>query len=248
MSYYGKKLNPKFKTSSTTNSYQKQMNSNKKTYDSLVNGGYGAWASKQGLQDYTARLQGMLTNIQNSKFNYDAQGDGAYQAYKNQYQGQAQMAQKNAIGQASAASGFASSSYAQSAGNDAFQQQMNNLSSIQSDLMNLAYQKYSNDQSNKQNMYNIYNQQNQQQYSQYSDAVNNAFNNLNYATDAYTNSYNNDYTKYSSDRNYNQNMFTYYGNTVQGEKDRAQSQAIADRDYKQQKNYYNSLIFKNLFG
>lgn len=217
-------------SASVNNAYKRYRSAYNKYYDTL-NNGYDGFISANGLTDYTARLNGLLNDIVNSKFAYSVDNDGANQAYKQQYQLSGRQAQQNAMSQALGGSGFLSSSYVQNAGNNAYQSQINQLSAVQNQLLNMAYNKYQNNQSNKQNMFDIYNTQNQNQYSRYQDEISNRYNDMKYASDDYIDAYTTDYNKWNNDRNYAQSNMQFYGNAYQSEKALNQSRSIADRDY-----------------
>ena len=140
-------------------------------YNNLVSGGFSAFAAANGLTDYSDRLSALLDEIQNAKFSYNADTDGAYQAYRQQYRANAEQALKDATGQYASQTGGYSSSVAQSMGNQAYQSVLGGLSDVQSQLMNLAYNKFSNDLNNKKSTYDMYNQLQTNNYNQYQNAM-----------------------------------------------------------------------------
>lgn len=200
-------------------------------YRNSLDGGFAGYIKRNGLTDYTKSLNGLLTDIINSKYSYNAEQDGANNAYKEQYRQNGMLQQKNTMAQALGSSGFLTSSYAQSAGNTAYQNEINKLSQVQSQLMNMAYNKYQNNLSNKQNIYDIYNAQSENQYNRYQNDINNKYNDMKYASDDYIDAYNINYNKWNNDRNYAQSNMQFYGNAYQSEKSLDQSKSIADRDY-----------------
>lgn len=225
-------------------SYQ-NMTSAQKAYNNLLNGGYSGFAKANGLTDYTNKLQGLLFNMRQSRFRYNPDGDALYQAYQGKFQNSANQAMRDTIGQASAKNGGYGDSFAQTAGNAAYQQQLDGLSNVQAQLLNMAYNKYANSLSNKQNAWNMYNNQNQQQYSQYQNAIGNAFNNMTYHTNQYNTDYGNAYNKWAGDRDYATSNRNYYGNTYQSELNRQQNQSIADRNFALQSMIANRSYLQN---
>ena len=99
---------------------------------------YGShnWANK-GLYD------GILKEYLNrGDFSYDLNGDALYQQYKDKYIQQGKMAMQDTMGQASAMTGGFGSSYAQSVGQQAYQNSLDNLNDIVPELYQMAYDRY----------------------------------------------------------------------------------------------------------
>ena len=80
--------------------------------------------------------------IGRDKFNYDLNGDALYQQYKDKYIQQGKMAMQDTMGQASAMTGGYGSSYAQSVGQQAYQNSLDNLNDIVPELYQMAYDRY----------------------------------------------------------------------------------------------------------
>ena len=76
------------------------------------------------------------------KFNYDLNGDALYQQYKDKYIQQGKLAMQDTMGQASAMTGGYGSSYAQSVGQQAYQNSLDNLNDIVPELYQMAYDRY----------------------------------------------------------------------------------------------------------
>ncbi|MFZ5975200.1 MAG: peptidoglycan-binding domain-containing protein [Bacillota bacterium] len=101
----------------------------------------GAYQSQYGDQ-----IQALLDQIMNRKdFSYDFSADPLYQQYKDQYTKQGQMAMMDTMGQAAALSGGYGNSYAQTAGQQMYQQNLQNLNAIIPELQQAAYSKYANE-------------------------------------------------------------------------------------------------------
>ena len=75
-------------------------------------------------------------------FSYDLNGDALYQQYKDKYIQQGKMAMQDTIGQASAMTGGYGNSYAQSVGQQAYQNSLDNLNDIVPELYQMAYDRY----------------------------------------------------------------------------------------------------------
>lgn len=99
------------------------------------------------------------------KFNYDINADALYQQYKDSYIQQGKMAMQDAIGQASAMTGGYGNSYAQSVGQQAYNQHLNQLNNIIPDLYQLAYDQYNQEGQNILNKASLMSDMIAQEYS-----------------------------------------------------------------------------------
>lgn len=88
--------------------------------------------NKQLLNDYLNR----------DPFSYDLNGDALYQQYKDKYIQQGKLAMQDTMGQASAMTGGFGSSFAQSVGQQAYQNSLDNLNDIVPELYQMAYDRY----------------------------------------------------------------------------------------------------------
>lgn len=87
--------------------------------------------------------QNLLDQYTNRKpFTYDLTGDALYQQYANQYQRLGNQAMQDTLGQAAGLTGGYNSSYAQSAGQQAYQGYMDQLNDIVPELYGQAYSRY----------------------------------------------------------------------------------------------------------
>lgn len=98
-------------------------------------------------QDYASRYQTQIDNalnaIQNRKaFQYNMSEDPLYRQYAAMYQKQGQQAMKDTMGQAAALTGGYGSSYASTAGNQAYQQYLGQMNDRAAELAALARQQY----------------------------------------------------------------------------------------------------------
>lgn len=98
-------------------------------------------------QDYASRYQTQIDNalnaIQNRKaFQYNMSEDPLYRQYAAMYQKQGQQAMKDTMGQAAALTGGYGSSYASTAGNQAYQQYLGQMNDKAAELAALARQQY----------------------------------------------------------------------------------------------------------
>ena len=98
-------------------------------------------------QDYTSDLSGQLEALYGEisdrpSFTYDPASDAAYQSYARQYARQGRAAMRDTLGQAAHLTGGYGSSYAQSAGQQAYQQHLEKLSDVLPQLQSAAYSRY----------------------------------------------------------------------------------------------------------
>lgn len=160
-------------------------------------------ASKPG--DYTPVWQdeadAYLSQYQNrDPFSYDFNSDALYNQYKDQYILQGQMAMMDAMGQAAAMTGGYGNSYAQTAGQMAYNQQLNNLNDIIPELYSMAYDRYNQEGQDLLDMYNLYMDREAQERSNYQTELSNWYTMLDYYTNNANTLYEQDYNDYLSDR------------------------------------------------
>lgn len=101
---------------------------------------------RQALQNprtYASQYAKAITDYVNrGKFNYDFNADPIYNQYKDQYTRQGNLAMKDTMGQAAALTGGYGNSYAQTAGQQVYNQYMQNLNDIVPQLYESAYSRY----------------------------------------------------------------------------------------------------------
>ena len=118
-------------------------------------------AAKQAMEKYMNR----------DKFSYDLNGDALYQQYKDQYMTQGKLAMQDTIGQASAMTGGYGNSYAQSAGQQAYQGYLQQLNDRVPELYQLALNQYNQEGENLLNQYGLLADRENTDYSRYRDTV-----------------------------------------------------------------------------
>ena len=101
---------------------------------------------RQALQNpraYASQYAKAITDYVNrGKFSYDFNADPIYNQYKDQYTRQGNLAMKDTMGQAAALTGGYGNSYAQTAGQQVYNQYMQNLNDIVPQLYESAYSRY----------------------------------------------------------------------------------------------------------
>ena len=137
---------------------------------------------------YSDEIQAQLDKLLNGeKFSYNFNADPLYQQYKQQYMQQGQLAMQNTMGQAAALTGGYGSSYASTAGNQAYQQYLTGLNEIIPQLYDAAFQRYRADVSDTKDLLGIYQGLDESDYGRYRDTVSDYYTELGLATDRYNN-------------------------------------------------------------
>ena len=94
-------------------------------------------------------------------------GDALYKQYKDRYTQQGKQAMMDTMGQAQAMTGGYGNSYAQTVGQQAYNQQLNQLNDVIPELYQLALSKYNQDTASLQDQYAMYANLNAQDYSRW---------------------------------------------------------------------------------
>ena len=176
-----------------------------------------------------------LNQIQNrDPFSYDFNADALYQQYKDQYVQQGQMAMMDTMGQAAAMTGGYGNSYAQTVGQQAYNQQLNQLNDIMPELYQMAYNRYSDEGQRLMDMYNMYLGQESLDYGRYQDSLNNYYSELDYLTNRYESERELDYNNYEANRELAYNQYTSDKNIAYDsyttEQDRAWDEYLAKQE------------------
>lgn len=115
--------------------------------------------------DYKNQLQNR------EPFSFDVNADALYQQYKDNYIQQGQMAMMDTMGQAAAMTGGYGNSYAQSVGQQAYNQQLNQLNNIVPELYGMAYDRYQQEGQDLKDMYNLHMGLEDQNYTKWNDSM-----------------------------------------------------------------------------
>ena len=164
--------------------------------DALKNYGNFSYANQGALND---ALQNYLNR---GDFSYDFNADALYQQYKDKYIQQGKMAMADTIGQASAMTGGYGNSYAATAGNQAYQAQLQNLNDIIPELYQMAYDRYNQQGQDMLNQYSLLSTDRDAQYGLWSDGYNRLASDRDYYASLYDSERAFDYGKYADDKAY----------------------------------------------
>ena len=143
-------------------------------------------AQKPG--EYTSAWQTQLNDTLNKilnreKFSYDLNGDALYQQYKDQYTTQGKMAMMDTMGQAAAMTGGYGNSYAQTAGQQAYQGYLQQLNDRVPELYQLALSQYNQEGQNLYDQASLMASMEEQDYGRYRDQLSDYYTDLNYLTE-----------------------------------------------------------------
>lgn len=131
--------------------------------------------------NYQDQINALLNQIQNRpKFSYDFASDPLYNQYAQRYQQLGKMAMEDTMGQSAALTGGYGNSYAQTAGQQQYNQYMQGLNDVIPELRNSAYQMYNDEGDDMARRLSLYQQQEGTDYDRYMDAYNQWQNERNY--------------------------------------------------------------------
>lgn len=154
---------------------------------------------------YESTINDLLEVIRNQK-PFDVQSDANYNAlydqYAERYKAQAQRAMNDAMASANAQTGGYGSTYGQAAGQQAYDNTMQGMNDNNLNLLNLAYQMYSDNQANDYKKLNAYQTQDNTMYDRYRDDVSDWQTDRNYNANQYWNSFQQDRSGYDTDRSF----------------------------------------------
>ena len=215
----------------------------------------GAWTDP-----YLDQYMGYLDQYANrGPFSYDVNSDALYQQYKDQYIQQGRMAMMDTMGQAAAMTGGYGNSYAQSVGQQAYNQHLNQLNEIIPELYGMAYDRYVQEGQDMLNMYNLYKGLSDQSYDRHQGALENWYREDARLADNFDSLYDKGWNEYLLDYNTSFNEHNtdrseafskwqteqnqaFTAEQAQKELDWKEKQAALDRDDKKKETAKNDLI------
>ena len=154
---------------------------------------------------YEGTINSLLEIIRNQK-PFDVKSDANYNAlydqYAERYKAQAQRAMNDAMASANAQTGGYGSTYGQAVGQQAYDNTMQGMNDNNLNLLNIAYQMYSDNQANDYKKLNAYQSQDNTMYGRYRDDVADWQTDRNYNANQYWNSFQQDRSGYDTDRSF----------------------------------------------
>lgn len=196
--------------------------------------------------NYADQIQGLLKDYENTKdFQYDFNADPLYQQYKDQYIQQGKMAMQDTMGNAAALTGGYGSSYASTAGNQAYQSSLNDLNNVIPSLYDRAYSKYRDDKSDKLQHMQVLQNLDDADYKKYQDTLSDYYNTLNYLQSQSQYLSESDYNRYLNQLAQWQYELEYYTGRADAAQQQSNWQSEQNRQYMQ--DYVNQRNWQNQF-
>lgn len=162
-------------------------------------------ANKPGAyqSQFQTGIDDLASQIQNrDKFKYDVNADALYQQVLQNYLQQGQQAMMDTMGQAAAMTGGYGNSYAQTAGQQAYNAYLQGVTNLIPEYQQMAFQQYQAEGDDLLEQYNMMLQQEESAYSRYQDDLNRYYADLDRAQAAYDNERNYDYNRWADDRDF----------------------------------------------
>lgn len=156
---------------------------------------------------YTSQWQAQRNDIINKilnreEFSYDLNGDALYQQMADEYTRRGNLAMMDTMGQAATMTGGFGNSYAQSAGQQAFQAHLQELNEVAPELYQMALDKYTREGDALYEQYSMLGAEEDRNYGKYRDKMSDYFTNRDYLTDRYYSERDFDYGKYIDNRDF----------------------------------------------
>ncbi len=165
---------------------------------------------------YQSQIDAMLDKIQNrGGFSYDFNADPLYQAYKDQYTHNGRVAMLDETAAAAAATGGYGSSYAASAGNQAYQGYLNDLNGKLPEVYEAALARYKTEGSAMQDTLSALTTQEKTARASYEDTVADYYKGLSAYSGLADSAYQKDYGEYQDWINSLSDMRDYYAGQEQ---------------------------------
>ena len=133
-------------------------------------------------------------------FQYDDLADALYNQYKDAYIRQGRLAMEDAVGAAAARTGGYGNSYAQTAGQQAYQGYLQDLRDLTPEFYRMALEEYTRQGDALREEYDIAARREQQDYSRYQDALSQWLKDRDAAADAYADQRDFDYRRYRDEQ------------------------------------------------
>ena len=130
-------------------------------------------------QTWQGEMEQTLQDILNRKpFSYDVNSDALYQQYAQQYAQQGRLAMEDTMGKAAALTGGYGNSYAQSVGQQTYNDYMGRLNDMVPELEQRAYQRYQAEGAELLDRYSLMQNAQDREYSRYQDQLTEYYNQL----------------------------------------------------------------------
>ena len=152
---------------------------------------------------WQSQLNDIIQQIQNrEKFSYDLNADALYQQYKDQYTTQGKMAMMDTMGQAATLTGGYGNSYAQTAGQQAYQGYLQQLNDKVPELYQLALNQYNKEGDDMYNQASLIAGMEDQEYGRYRDQMSDYYTELDRLTSDSRYQAEQDYGKWADEQSF----------------------------------------------
>lgn len=156
---------------------------------------------------WSTQIDAIMDKIMNrDAFSYDFSTDPTYNTYKDLYQRQGRMSMMDTVGQSSALTGGYGNSWAQTAGQQAYNQSLQNLNNIVPELQSNALTQYNAEGQRLQDAYGLMSNERAQDMSEYQQGYNEWAASRDAAQNTYADERNLDYDQYGKRLSYLQNL------------------------------------------
>ena len=192
-------------------SYNSDVTAAKKRLEETLNNKPGAFSST-----YEQRLDDLYNQIMNrDPFEYNFLKDQMYQMYKDQYTREGRRAMQDTMGQAASLTGGYASSYAQSVGQQQYQNYLQYLNDIIPTLREQKYQEYLQEGQDMYDKFGITEEAYNNEYQKYRDSMADWQEDRSFDYGYYTGERDFDYSQFLNDRNYYQQEYWNMRNAEQ---------------------------------
>ena len=152
---------------------------------------------------FQSGLDNLLGKIQNrEKFHYDVNADALYQQVAQNYLRQGKHAMMDTMGKAAAMTGGYGNSYAQTAGQQAYDQYLLGLNELVPQYQQLAWDQYQAEGDDLIQQYELLRQQEESAYGKYQDDLSRYYAELDRLQSAYDSEREYDYNRFAEDRDF----------------------------------------------
>lgn len=132
---------------------------------------------------YADKKNGYLDQLESrDPFSYNVNSDPLYEQLRDQYVKQGQLASMDVMGQAAAMTGGYGNSYAQTVGQQAYNQYLGQLNEAVPELYGMAYDRYQHEGQDLREKYELYKGLSDQEYAKHQDNVDNWYRQLSMLT------------------------------------------------------------------
>ncbi len=195
--------------------------------DGVISGKPGDYQSQ-----YQAQLNDLYNQVMNRPgFTFNLNGNALYEQYRDKYMQSGRRAMMDTMGQAAAMTGGYGNSYASTAGNQAYQQYLQQLNDVVPELYQMELDRYNNEGNRLLQQYEMTAGLENDAYGRYRDTVGDWESERAYAQNAYQQQYEQDYQNWVNMLNHwSQQAQQEYGAYMDQQQFDAQ-QAAQNREY-----------------